>query len=182
MADLPGYQLGSLIYESGRSLVYRAIEDDGGRPVVVKIPWEAYPSPRQLAGYQRAFDLGADVGGDSVIPHLGLVRYRSSAALVTEDYGATSLDRILPPDGLSLDRLLAIGVALARALGVLHAAGIVPQGRQAGQRRDPRGERGPQADRPGDREPAAPGAGRGPGARPPGGDPRLHRSPSRPVA
>jgi len=45
MLTLPNYQIGSQIYESVNSLVYRGIRKKDNQPVILK---EDYPTPAEL--------------------------------------------------------------------------------------------------------------------------------------
>ncbi len=115
-----------MVHTGPKTSVYKAVRVEDGRPVVIKIHTEEYPSAQDLAAFEHAFALGEALGDcDGVIKHLALVKDRSELALVTEDYGATSLDHIIGPRGLRLDRALTVGQQLAEALGQLHDRGII---------------------------------------------------------
>ncbi|EDN66101.1 hypothetical protein BGP_2464 [Beggiatoa sp. PS] len=44
MLTLPNYQIGTQIYESANSLVYRGIRDDDNQAVILKVLKEDYPT------------------------------------------------------------------------------------------------------------------------------------------
>lgn len=122
--ELRGHRLDSLIHQTPRSSVWRGTADDGTR-VVVKMPTEATPTPREIARYQWAHDLAAAADPRAVVRHLALLRTGASVALVMEDVGGEPLAARIPPGGLPLSRWLALAIALATALGRLHDSGLV---------------------------------------------------------
>ncbi|NCG21318.1 MAG: AAA family ATPase [Rhodobacterales bacterium] len=87
--------------------------------MIVKFSADDYPSERQLAGMQRALRLGQLLQGDFVVPHLCLEVHGQQMALVTEDYGAQSLDH--RPKPLELASFLHISGQIALALAHLHS-------------------------------------------------------------
>ncbi|MEA3274286.1 MAG: AAA family ATPase [Pseudomonadota bacterium] len=103
---LDGYDIGPLLRGGPRFLIFRGIELASGRAVVLKINRDPYPSDRALAAQQRAYDI--------------------ARVLVTEDFGAESLDRCMREHGrLEPKTALEIGVALGRALVELHRKSVV---------------------------------------------------------
>ena len=91
--ELPGFRLTDLVYRSPRSRVWKGVNAES-QSVMVKFPADDYPSERQLAGMHRALKLGQLLQGEYVVPHLSLEVHGQKLALVTEDYGAQSLDHL----------------------------------------------------------------------------------------
>jgi predicted ATPase/class 3 adenylate cyclase len=77
-----------------------------------------------LAAFELGFKIGRKVACDAVIPHLELLRYGNGLALVSEDFGAHSLDRLDPAEN-SLEDRLRIGRAVAEALVQVHARNVI---------------------------------------------------------
>lgn len=126
LPQVDGYRVSELLHEGPKTSVFRALRLGDERPVIIKIHTEEYPSARDLAAFEHAFALGERLSDcDGVIKHLELVKERSELALVTEDVGAASMDTLIGPRGLRLDRAVALGTELAEALGQLHDAGVV---------------------------------------------------------
>ncbi|MEZ4266614.1 MAG: AAA family ATPase [Myxococcota bacterium] len=123
-----GYTLEDRLHDGPRSVVYRARPDDdagGVRRVVLKIHRDEHPSERDVARYQLACDLGQRFDGVGIIEHLGVARSGSRVALVTEDYGAVSLNQLRRDRKLSLDDTLNIAIQAASALARIHTQRIV---------------------------------------------------------
>ena len=122
--EIPGYRIDGLMFQTARSALYRG-RSEQDIAVVIKTPAHNVPTMREIARYQWAFDQAREADQRAVVRHLDLVRFGASVALVTEDYGGTSLASLLVPAGFTLGRLLDSALAVATALGRLHASGIV---------------------------------------------------------
>ncbi len=129
----PGYDLGPLLHTGSHCLVYRGTQRATGRAVTIRTNRDPYPSDRERAVVQAAFDLARelaqDLDGDTLVEHLDLIQVGHGWALVIEDFGGEPLDRTLG-EGRRREQaeVLAIGLALARALARLHARGVVHLG------------------------------------------------------
>lgn len=122
--QIPGYRIDALMLQTARSALYRG-RAENDLAVVIKTPAHNVPTMREIARYQWAFDQAREADQRAVVRHLDLVRFGASVALVTEDFGGASLASLLVPTGFSLGRLLDCALAVATALGRLHASGIV---------------------------------------------------------
>ncbi len=56
MIDIPGFQIEEKIYDSVRSVVYRAKQTAGDRPVIIKTLKEEYPIPQEILRYRREYE------------------------------------------------------------------------------------------------------------------------------
>lgn len=119
------YLLRSIVSESGRSIVYRGEHRTTHELVVVKTLRDPHPTSRQIASYERAFELGRAAASPGLVRDVELVHWESSVALVMEDVGGVSLDRAANGEALPVADVLRLGAALAGALGGLHAAGVI---------------------------------------------------------
>lgn len=124
MAALEGYRLGETIHRRAKTRVMRAVKEDGDAPVVVKVLSEEYPPERDLAAFELAYKIGVKVACDAVVDHLALCKYGNGLALVTEDFGGASLER-LEGASWSLVERLRLGAAIARALRTVHSRNVI---------------------------------------------------------
>ncbi len=124
MLTLTGYRVNELVFDGPRSLVYRATHEETGRPVMIKIHRDEFPSAIELASMRRAYDLSTRLAIPSVVRHLALERYRNRLALVTEDFGAVALSRMLASRRMPLGEFLDVASGIAGALGELHEHGV----------------------------------------------------------
>ena len=56
MIDIPGFQVEEKIYESVHSVVYRAKQIEGDRPVILKTLKEEYPVPQEILRYRQEYE------------------------------------------------------------------------------------------------------------------------------
>ncbi|WP_437779108.1 AAA family ATPase [Sorangium sp. So ce1097] len=125
--DLRDYALGEVMHEGSETRVCRAVHRPSGDRVVIKLPAAAAPSAR-VAGrmvheHRILTQLGAVPG---VARARELVQQGGAVALVIEDPGFVSLDRLLAERGrLPVEVGLRLGALLARVLEAVHAAGVM---------------------------------------------------------
>ena len=114
-----------LIHEGLHSLVFRA-HLPAGEPVVVKMTREEHPPPRRVAAARREHELLASIQSDAVVRPLGLRADGNRLALILEDFGGVSLERLLPPgESLSLERFFSVALDVTEGLTAVHAAGVM---------------------------------------------------------
>jgi Tol biopolymer transport system component/tRNA A-37 threonylcarbamoyl transferase component Bud32 len=127
----PGMRLGpyevvSLIGAGGMGEVYRARDTRLGREVAIKV----LPTERMAdADRRRRFVQEAQAASALNHPHIITIYEIESADgndfLVMEYVKGKSLDALIPRQGLRLNEVLRIGIAVADALAAAHARGII---------------------------------------------------------
>ena len=122
MAD---YEIIAKIYESANSLVYRAILNPEGRPIILKILKEDYPTPSELTRYKQEYEITLSLNLDGVVKAYDLQRYQNSLAILLEDFGGKSLRLYLEDHQFTLEEFLAAAVKITETLGAIHAADII---------------------------------------------------------
>ena len=127
MAALSDYVLGESLYEGTETRVRRAVHRESGGTVALTMPVAAIPSARVVGvlahEYQVLMQLSAVPG---VVRAHALVQHDGTVALVLEDPGFRSLDRVLAErERLPVDVGLRLGLRVARALEGVHAAGLM---------------------------------------------------------
>ncbi|WP_428559913.1 MAG: diguanylate cyclase domain-containing protein [Solidesulfovibrio sp. DCME] len=125
MISLTGFQIGELLYQGPNSQVFRARRQCDGLPVVIKVPSSPDISIRENLRFQHEYDLLATLDLPRVIKVHDLVQYRSSFAIIEEDYGAVDLDAHLGGRILDTTAFLDVAVQMAESLAQLHAQRII---------------------------------------------------------
>src|SRR5262245_57776729 len=116
------------LHEDGELILYRAVHASPGdgvaRSVLVVGPAGDYVSPATLARLEHEYSMAGELAPRWAIRRVGLNRYRGRAVLVLEDPGGELLDRLV---GLPMEvgAFLRLAVSVARAVGSLHAAGLI---------------------------------------------------------
>jgi len=127
MIDLVNYALAPL-HEDGELILYRAAHanpaDEGAPSVLVVGPAGEYVSPATLARLEHEYALAAEFDPRWAVRPVGLERYRGRAVLVLEDPGGEPLDWLVGTP-LEIGAFLRLAISVARAVGSLHAAGLI---------------------------------------------------------
>jgi len=126
MLILPNYQIGTQIYESANSLVYRGIRDDDNQAVILKILKEDYPTPEELTRYQQEYEITNSLNLDSVVKTYDIEKYQNTLVMVLEDFGGESLKTIFEKEKqISISYFLSLAIQIADTLGQIHAANVI---------------------------------------------------------
>jgi predicted ATPase/serine phosphatase RsbU (regulator of sigma subunit) len=125
MIEITGYQVNDKIYESDRSVVYRAERLADERPVILKTLKEDYPLPEEILLYRREYETTRSLDIEGIPRATGLENIRNRPVLITEDIGGQDLKRMLKNRTFTLQQLLKIATETARILGGIHAANFV---------------------------------------------------------
>jgi predicted ATPase/class 3 adenylate cyclase len=125
MSFIHGFQFRERLYESKNSLVFRAIRDTDGLPVVIKMLKNDYPTVAELAHYRREFEITESLDIPGVIRSDQLCRHENTLLIVFEDFGGMSVRHLLRDRALSLEEFLETAIQVAVALGRLHRAHII---------------------------------------------------------
>ncbi len=125
MNAIPNYQILAQIYESASSLVYRGLRHLDGKPVILKILNQEYPTPEARARFRLEYDIICNLNIEGVIRAYGLENYQHSLMMILEDFGGEALAKLIAYRSLTLVEVLNIGVRIAEILGDIHAVNII---------------------------------------------------------
>jgi len=126
MIELHGYRLGNVIHKSAKTTVYKGIREEDGKPVAVKILNAEYPPARDIAMFRQEYSITATLDIEGVLRCLSAEKYKNGLALVTEDFGGVSLDRIIEKLGKpDLRQALEISLKVSNVLGEIHHHNII---------------------------------------------------------
>ena len=125
MISLSGYEIINLVSESPSSLVYRAIQTKGSKPVILKVLNQDYPTPEQLHRYQREYEINCQLNFPGAIKVYQLESYERTLVIVFEDFQGASLKQLISNKPLTLEEFLTIGIQIAENLGEIHRCNIL---------------------------------------------------------
>lgn len=125
MLTLPGYDIGETIHDSNKTTVFRGVRTSDLTPVAIKTHRSEYPSASTMIRFRREYQIGQHVTCDGVIGYIGLYEHDRRLFLITEDFGAIGLDRLIPETGLGLAEFLTIAIQLAETLALVHDHEII---------------------------------------------------------
>jgi len=125
MLTLPNYQIGSQIYESVNSLIYRGHRKKDNQPVILKMLKLDYPTPAELTRYRQEYEIMHDFDLAGVIKAYDIEKYQNTLVIILEDFGGESLKQVMAEQPLTLKAFLPIAILLSDSLGNIHAADII---------------------------------------------------------
>lgn len=125
MQTFTGYKIVSKIYESNRSMVFRAKGQETGA-VILKVLKHENPTKEEIECFYYEYNLTRSLNSlTGVINTQGLEWDGKRLIMQMEDFGATSLDKLLNKNKFSLEQVLDIGIAVIEALDEIHCASLV---------------------------------------------------------
>ncbi|MEM7554514.1 MAG: AAA family ATPase [Cyanobacteria bacterium P01_A01_bin.84] len=90
-----GYLILERLYNSSKTLVYRAVREKDRIPVVIKLLKNPYPSFNELVMFRNQYGIVKNLSSPGIIQTYSLEPYQNSYALVMEDWGGVSLQEYI---------------------------------------------------------------------------------------
>lgn len=132
MITLEEYDIGSLIYESSESLIYRGHRLQDKRSVIFKTLKSEYPTQAETQRLNHEFETTKSILNPDGHKLYEITRYGNNHVLILEDIGARSLDMIkhIPYAeggllGMPVENLLALAIKISNELQKIHTAFII---------------------------------------------------------
>jgi serine/threonine protein kinase/tetratricopeptide (TPR) repeat protein len=123
---LAHYRINTAIGAGGMGEVYRATDMKLGRDVALKIlPPNVASDPERLARFQREARAVAALNHPNVVTLYSVEESDGVQFLTMELIEGQSLDRVIPANGLPVERIVEIARALADALAAAHEKSII---------------------------------------------------------
>lgn len=123
--NISGYQIRELLFESARSVIYRATREADALPVILKCLNREYPSPGEITRFRREYEIGLKLSGHGGIRVLGFERFGNSHAMVEEDFGGKTLEAFLTFRSVSLEEGLSLAIRITQTLGRIHGQQVI---------------------------------------------------------
>jgi serine/threonine protein kinase len=128
MLTLANYQIGTQIYESANSLVYRGVRKKDNKQVILKMLKEDYPTPAELTRYRQEYEMTHDLDLAGVIKAYGIEKDQNTLVMILDDFGGESLKTTFEKGEqgwISVADFLPIAIQIADSLGNIHTADII---------------------------------------------------------
>ncbi|MEH1806908.1 trifunctional serine/threonine-protein kinase/ATP-binding protein/sensor histidine kinase [Nostoc sp.] len=123
--SMSGYKLIETIYQSSKTVVYRAIRLVDEQPVVIKILQVESPTFNELLQFRNQYTIAKNLNISSIVHPYSLEPYRNSYAFVMEDFGGISLREYTKTQSLELGEFLTIALQLSQILHELHQEQVI---------------------------------------------------------
>ncbi len=125
MIAIPGYRIDKEIYTNPHTVIYRGMQLDEQKPVILKTLTPTYPTPAQIAQLLHESEILNNLNLPGIVKFYKLEKYNHFPILILEDSGGISLKEYLSNHQLELPEFLKIGIQLAETLGQLHEHNII---------------------------------------------------------
>ncbi|MEG3940908.1 ATP-binding sensor histidine kinase [Microcoleus sp. S36b_A3] len=125
MITIPGYRIDGEIYTNDRTVIYRGIQLEQQKPVILKTLAQPYPTPAQIAQLLHEAEILKNLNLPGTVKLYQLEKYNHVPVLILEDFGGISLKNFLTNNQLELQQFLQIGIKLAETLSQLHEHHII---------------------------------------------------------
>ncbi len=125
VTTLPGYQLGSCLYQGPRTLVHQGTRLGDSTSVIVKILRTPHPSFSQLVQFRNQYAISRHLQHPHIVTPVVLERYGNGYALIMPDSGAIALSDYWQHFTPNLEEFLEIALQLVDALHYLSQEQII---------------------------------------------------------
>ena len=114
--------------EGAEFTLYRGKERGNQLPILAVAVAAEQPSPESLRRLEHEYSLAPELDADWAAQPLALTRHQGRAALILNDPGGETLDRVIEQhqgQPIDLTRFLNLAIGLAAALGRAHQRGLI---------------------------------------------------------
>ncbi|WP_437775067.1 AAA family ATPase [Sorangium sp. So ce1097] len=113
-----------ILHEGADTVLYRARQRHDSRQVVLKVVRRDNTSPRAISRLHHEHEIAGALDTPAVVKPRAIASFGDQVALVLEDFGGRSLDRLL--DGPTpLDRFFPLAIRMTEALAELHRHRVI---------------------------------------------------------
>lgn len=125
MQNMDQYELGETIHQGRSTIVQKGTRVSDKTPVIIKLLRSEHPSSVEITHLKRQYDIIQGINSPGVVKVFGMEANQNQFALILEDFGGVSLDRILQDEQMELDAFFDVAIELAGALGDVHSHNII---------------------------------------------------------
>jgi predicted ATPase/signal transduction histidine kinase len=113
------------LYESDKSLIYRAFDNINKQHVVLKILKAGCLDPYETARYKNEYEIIRSFDLESPAKTHSFEKYNGSYVLILEDIQGVSLNKFCENRVLDLEEYLEIAINIVTSLGIIHEKNII---------------------------------------------------------
>jgi predicted ATPase/signal transduction histidine kinase/CheY-like chemotaxis protein/tRNA A-37 threonylcarbamoyl transferase component Bud32 len=124
MRTFANYRILGPIDEGVYTAIYRGVEHETGRPVIIKVLKNAQ-NLRESARLKHEYQIAKDLDIAGIVRPLSLEDDNNQLGLILEDSGGTPLSDLIAARSLNLVTTLRIAISLTDTLGALHRNNII---------------------------------------------------------
>ncbi|EGK83759.1 multi-sensor signal transduction multi-kinase [Microcoleus vaginatus FGP-2] len=125
MISIPGYRIDEELYTNPHTVIYRGMQLEEQKPVILKTLTPPYPTPAQISQLLHESEIIKNLSLPGIVKLYKIETYNHFPVLVLEDFGGISLKDFLRNNQLELQQFLHIAIKLAETIGQLHEHHII---------------------------------------------------------
>lgn len=126
MVNIPGYQIGSKIYEGNKTIIYNGIRLNDGISVLLKFLYADYPDLNDIDKLKKQYILNQQIHSNNIIKIYSIEYYEKTPILILEYFGGESLNNIFNSSKkIKLIDFLEIAVEISQGLIDIHNNNII---------------------------------------------------------
>ena len=117
------YTISGVLSTSSRAELYRGLRISDGRPVVIKVLTPRH-RPEHLTWLKNEYEIGMALNIPTAVRPLALTTYEGRPALIMEDFGGESLERMLAAP-MAVGQFLELAIRITSAVADLHQRNVI---------------------------------------------------------
>jgi len=125
MFTFAGYKITKKIYIDSNSMIFRGTRNLDNCPVIIKLLNKEYPSSKELSNFIQEYEIMDKITGENIIKAYSMEKYNNSMAIVMEDIGGQSIDKVLRSIKLDIVEKLLLAIKMTECLIQLHKQNII---------------------------------------------------------
>jgi len=125
MFAISGCQITAEIYSGINTVIYRAYDEVRQISVIIKALKSEYPTLEEITRLRQEYAIVHNLNCEGVVKTYSLEKHGNGLAIILEDFGCYSLDRLLASQKLELKEILRLAIVLAQTLSELHKIPII---------------------------------------------------------
>ncbi|NEQ38778.1 MAG: AAA family ATPase [Okeania sp. SIO3I5] len=128
ITSLTNYEIGHLIHESSRTLVYRGVSKANAQLIIIKLLRSEFPSFNELVQFRNQYTIAKNLEIEGIVKPLELLSYQNGYALIMPDFGGISLGEYyqnLLSGTKDISQFLDIAIQIAEIVYQLHQNRII---------------------------------------------------------
>jgi len=125
MFILPGYFLEKKIVENKKNVLFRGYGEKDKVPILINVLKNQYPSPSDLAQFNREYDTFQKFNSNNIIKASNLITHGHIRFMILEDFDGISLADLISARYFNLEVLLQISIGLTDIVHQIHQLNII---------------------------------------------------------
>ncbi len=125
MLSLPNYTLLEKLSDSVYTQIYRGYRNNDQLPIICKLLSNPHPAPKEIAQFQREYQLTKSLEHEGLIHAYELSSYKNSWYMILEDIGGYALSQSIKLYKNDIPKFLKFAIQLTEVVGELHQRNVM---------------------------------------------------------